>query len=158
MNAKNKKEKAPDRTIAKNRKARHDYAIETTFEAGIVLEGWEVKSMRAGRVQLKDSYVTFIKGEAWLIGVHISPLKTASTHIEPDPLRVRKLLLNQRELTKLSTAVQQKNYTIVALDLHWTRNRAKASIGLAKGKKAYDKRESLKKKDIQREQGRILKR
>lgn len=157
MNTKKKKAKSSERIIASNRKARHDYTIETTFEAGIALEGWEVKSLRAGRAQLKDSYVVFIKGEAWLTGVHISPLKTASTHIDPDPLRTRKLLLHHRELAKLSSAIQQKGYTALALNLHWTRNRAKAEIALGKGKKLHDKRDALKRKDIAREQHRVLK-
>lgn len=155
---KTKTKKKPERIIADNRKARHDYTIEETIEAGIVLEGWEVKSLRAGRAQLKESYVVLKDDEAWIIGMHISPLKNVSTHIEPDPTRTRKLLLHRRELAKLFTGVQQKGYTVVALNLHWTRNRVKADIALGKGKKSYDKRESIKRKDIQREAGRILKR
>lgn len=147
MNTKKKKAKDSERIIATNRKARHDYAIETTFEAGIILEGWEVKSLRAGRAQLKESYVTIIKGEAWLTGAHISPLQSASTHIDPDPIRARKLLLHQHELSKLIGSIQKKGYTAVALNLHWTRGRAKASIALGKGKKLHDKRDSLKRKD-----------
>lgn len=155
MNTKNKKK--TERIIADNRKARHDYTIEQTFEAGLVLEGWEVKSLREGRVQLKESYVVLKDGEAWIIGMHISPLKNVSTHYEPEPTRTRKLLLHRRELAKLFSHVQQKGYTVVALNLHWTGNRIKAEIALAKGKKSYDKRESIKKKDIQREIGRHLK-
>lgn len=153
-----KKEKNSEHIIALNRKAFHDYTIIERIEAGIILEGWEVKSLRAGRAQLKENYITLKDGEAWLMGVHISPLKNASTHITPDPTRTRKLLLHQRELAKLYSGVKQKGYTVVALNLHWTRNRVKVGIALAKGKKTYDKRESLKRKDIQREQRRILKR
>jgi SsrA-binding protein len=153
-----KKQKKSERMIADNRKARHDYAIDTRFEAGIALEGWEVKSLRAGRVQLKESYILLKKGEAWLIGAHISPLKHVASHIEPDPTRTRKLLLHQKELAKIFASVQQKGNSAVALNLHWTRNRVKVEVALGKGKKVYDKRETIKKKDIDREQGRILKR
>ncbi len=149
--------KMPDRLIAQNKKARHDYFIEQTFEAGLVLEGWEVKSMRDGRAQLRDSYVILKNGEAWLIGAHVSPLKTASTHINPEPTRTRKLLLQQKELEKLYGAVNQKGYTVVALDLHWQRHYAKALIGLAKGKKQHDKRETEKQREWQREKQRVLK-
>ncbi len=155
----NTKKKAQSaRIIADNRKSRHDYFIEQKFEAGLVLEGWEVKSLRDGRAQLKESYVVLKHGEAWLIGAHISPLLTASTHIDPDPVRSRKLLLNQRELDKLQSAVSRKGYTVVPVNLHWTRNRVKLEIGLAKGKQQHDKRESDKQRDWQREKGRILKR
>ena len=154
----NKKQKKTEHIIAENRKARHDYTIGERFEAGLVLEGWEIKSLRAGRAQLKESYVVLKDDEAWLIGVHISPLKNVSTHIEPDPTRTRKLLLHRRELAKLFAAVQQKGNTAVVLNFHWTRNRIKAEIALAKGKKSYDKRESIKRKDIERETGRLLKR
>lgn len=150
--------KKTERIIAENRKARHDYIIEERIEAGIALEGWEVKSLRAGRAQLKESYVVLKNGEAWIIGVHISPLKNVSTHIEPDPTRTRKLLLHRRELSKLFAGVQQKGYTAVILNFHWTRNRVKAEIALAKGKKSYDKRETLKRKDIERETQRLLRR
>ena len=153
-----KKRKKTERIIAENRKAYHDYTIEERIESGIALEGWEVKSLRAGRVQLKESYVILKKGEAWLIGAHISPLKNASTHIEPDPIRTRKLLLHHRELAKLFTAVQQKGYTVVALNLHWNKNHIKVDIALGKGKKTYDKRESMKRKAIERESERLLKR
>ena len=130
-----KKEKKPERIIADNRKARHDYTIGERFEAGIALEGWEVKSLRAGRAQLKESYVVLKNNEAWLIGVHISPLKNASTHIEPDATRTRKLLLHRRELAKLFTAVQQKGYTAVVLNFHWTRNSCQSRNRLGKRKK-----------------------
>jgi SsrA-binding protein len=141
--------------IAENRKARHDYHIEEQFEAGLVLEGWEVKSLRAGRAQLKESYVIIKRGEAWLVGAHISPLPTASTHITPDPVRSRKLLLHQRELNKLIGAVQRKGYTLVPLNLHWKKGNAKLEIALAKGKKLYDKRETEKRRDWERRKQQI---
>lgn len=150
--------KAENNFIAQNKKARHDYFIEQTFEAGLVLEGWEVKSCRAGRVQLKDSYIVLKKGEAWLIGVHISPLPTASTHINPQPERTRKLLLHQKELEKLFGAVTQKNFTAVPLDLHWKKQLIKATIALAKGKKQHDKRHAEKERDWQRQKQSLLKR
>lgn len=146
-----------ERIIATNKKARHDYHIEQCFEAGLVLEGWEVKSLRAGRIQLRDSYVVLKKGEAWLIGAHFSPLPTASTHITPDPQRSRKLLLSQRELSKLFASVNREGYTVVPLDLHWHKNRAKAQIALAKGKKTHDKRQTIKRREWEREKARILK-
>lgn len=153
-----KKDKKPaPRIIADNRKSRHDYFIEQKFEAGLSLEGWEVKSLRDGRAQLKESYVVIKHGEAWLIGAHISPLATASTHIKPDPLRSRKLLLNRRELDKLQAAVSRKGYTVVPLNLHWTRNRVKCEIALAKGKAQHDKRDSIKQRDWNREKARLLK-
>lgn len=136
--------------IAENRKARHDYHIEEQFEAGLVLEGWEVKSLRAGRAQISESYVTIKGGEAWLVGANISPLPTVSTHITPDPARNRKLLLHQRELNKLIGAVQRKGYTLVPLNLHWKKGTAKLEIALAKGKKLYDKRETEKRRDWER--------
>ncbi|GAB4358506.1 MAG: SsrA-binding protein SmpB [Gammaproteobacteria bacterium] len=144
-------------TIALNKKARHDFFIEERFEAGIALEGWEVKSLRAGRVQLKESYVLIKGGEAWLFGAHISPLATASTHIQPDPLRTRKLLLHRKELDTLIGAVERRGYTLVPLALYWKRGRAKLEIGLAKGKKQHDKRAVEKERDWQRERQRILK-
>lgn len=150
--------KQPDnRTIATNKKARHDYAIEETFEAGLMLEGWEVKSLRASRAQLKESYVILKDGAAWLIGAHFSPLQNCSTHITPDPVRTRKLLLHERELAKLVRAKEREGYTIVPLDLHWTRQHAKATIALAKGKKQHDKRETSKQRDWDRERHRMLK-
>ncbi len=147
----------PERMIAQNRKAWHDYHIEQKFEAGLALEGWEVKSLRAGRAQLQDSYVILKNGAAWLIGAHISPLNTVSTHIKADPQRTRKLLLHQRELDKLIGAVQQKGYTIIALDFHWHKSFVKLEIGLAKGKKLYDKRESEKRRDTDRELQKVMK-
>lgn len=144
-------------TIALNKKARHDFFIEERFEAGVALEGWEVKSLRAGRVQLKESYVLVKESEAWLFGAHVSPLATASTHISPDPLRTRKLLLHRKELDTLIGAVERKGYTLVPLALYWKRGRAKLEIGLAKGKKQHDKRAVEKERDWQREKQRILK-
>ncbi len=152
-----KKKTNPGSTIARNKKARHDYFIEERYEAGITLEGWEVKSLRDGRLQLKESYVVLRQGEAFLFGAHISPMPTASTHISPDPLRDRKLLLKRRELNGLIGAVEQKGYTLVPLAMYWKRGRAKLEIGLAKGKKQHDKRATSKERDWQREKRRILK-
>jgi len=157
MSKQSKKSKAPSRIIATNKKARHDYFIEVEFEAGVVLEGWEVKSIRANRVQLKESYVQVKNHEVWLIGCHISPLNTASTHVEPDPTRTRKLLLNYKEINKLTKGKEAQGFTIVPLDLHWHHNRVKAQIALAKGKKQYDKRETNKQRDWNRQKARILK-
>lgn len=147
----------PSPPVAVNKKARHDYFIEETFEAGLALEGWEVKSLRAGRAQLTESYVHVRNGEAWLLGAHITPLATASTHVDPDPTRTRKLLMHRRELDRLIGAVERKGYTLVPLDLHWSRGRAKLSLGLAKGKKQHDKRATLKERDWSRQKARILK-
>ena len=152
-----KETKAPERLIAQNRKAWHDYFIDEKFEAGLVLHGWEVKCLRAGRAQLKEGYVVIDRSEAWLIGAHFSPLSSTSTHIQANPTRARKLLLHQGELDKLIGAVDRKGYTLVPLDLHWTRGRAKLEIGLARGKKAYDKREDIKKRETDREMKRALK-
>jgi SsrA-binding protein len=149
--------KKPTSTIAVNRKARHDYFIEDRFEAGLALEGWEVKSLRSGKAQLTESYVHVRDGEAWLLGAHVTPLKTASTHIHPDPTRTRKLLLHRHELDRLVGAVERKGYTLVPLNLHWSRGRAKLEIGLAKGKKQHDKRATTKERDWQRQKARILK-
>jgi SsrA-binding protein len=154
---KQKKTGVTTATIAENRKARHDYFIEDDFEAGLVLEGWEVKSLRAGRVQLRESYVVIKGGEAWLLGAHITPLPTASTHIHPDPTRTRKLLLHRAELDKLIGAVERKGYALVPLNLHWSKGRAKLRVGLAKGKKQHDKRAVEKERDWQREKQRLLK-
>ncbi|MBK8163010.1 MAG: SsrA-binding protein SmpB [Gammaproteobacteria bacterium] len=154
---KKNKEASASSTIADNRRARHEYFIEEQHEAGLVLEGWEVKSMRAGRVQLQESYVLIKDGEAWLFGAHISPLATASTHIHPDATRTRKLLLHRRELDKLIGAVERKGYTLAPLALYWSRGRAKLKIGLAKGKKEFDKRAVEKERDWQREKQRIMK-
>lgn len=152
-----KNKNATPRVIATNKKARHDYLLETQFEAGLVLEGWEIKSIRDGRVQLKESYIMLRKSEAWLIGAHISPLQTASTHIDPDPLRSRKLLLNRREINRLFVAKDREGYTIVPLDLHWSSNRVKIQIATAKGKKQHDKRAAEKDRDWQREKDRLMK-
>lgn len=148
---------AASRAIALNKKARHDYFIEERFEAGLALEGWEVKSLRAGRAQVTESYVHLRDGEAWLLGAHITPLNTASTHVHADPTRTRKLLLHRHELDRLVGAVERKGFTLVPLDLHWKRGRAKIEIGLAKGKKQHDKRETKKARDWQRQKARILK-
>lgn len=144
-------------TIALNKAARHEYFIEERFEAGLSLEGWEVKSLRAGRIQLKESYVLIKDGEAWLFGAHISPLPTASTHIHPDPLRSRKLLLHKDELNTLIGAVERKGYALIPLAMYWKRGRAKLEIGLAKGKKAHDKRATEKERDWNRDKARLLK-
>ena len=145
-------------SIVENRKAFHDYFVEERFEAGLVLEGWEVKSIRAGRVQLKEAYVTLMGAEPFVIGMHVSPLPTASTHVHPDPTRSRKLLLNGEEIRKLIGKVEQRGYTLVPIDLHYTKGRVKISIGLAKGKKQHDKREVEKERDWQREQQQLLRR
>ena len=156
MNKKKEKAAALGK-IALNKKARHDYFIEDTFEAGLALEGWEVKSLRAGRGQLTESYVHLRNSEAWLLGAHISPLNTASTHIKPDPTRTRKLLMHRLELDRLVGAVERKGYTLVPLNLHWCKGRVKLDIGLAKGKKQHDKRASEKDRDWQRQKAQIMK-
>ena len=143
--------------IAQNRKAWHDYFIEQKFEAGLVLTGWEVKSLRAGRGQLKEGYVAIENSEAWLVGVHISPLTTASTHVQANPTRKRKLLLHAEELDKLIGATERKGYTLVPLRLYWQRGHAKLEIGLAKGKQAHDKRADIKKRETDLEMRRALK-
>ncbi len=143
-------------SIADNKKAFHDYFIEERYEAGLVLEGWEVKAIRAGRTQLKEAYVVLKGEEVWVIGMHVSPLATASTHIKPDPTRSRKLLLKADEIRKLIGAVERAGYTLVPLNLHFTRGRIKLEIGLAKGKKQYDKRETEKKRDWEREKARLM--
>jgi SsrA-binding protein len=145
-------------SIVENKKAFHDYFIEERYEAGLVLEGWEVKAIRAGRVNLKEAYVVLNKAEPFVIGMHISALPEASTHIKPDPTRSRKLLLNAEEIRKLIGKVEVRGYTLVPLDLHYTKGRVKLAIGLAKGKKQYDKRETEKERDWQREQQRLLRR
>jgi SsrA-binding protein len=143
-------------SIVENKKAFHDYFIEERIEAGLVLEGWEVKAIRAGRVQLKEAYVIVKNGEVWLLGCHISPLSTASTHTKHDPVRTRKLLLHEREIAKLIGKVERAGYALVPLDLHFSKGRIKLTIGLAKGKKQYDKRESEKQRDWGREKARVL--
>ncbi len=144
-------------SITDNKKAFHDYFIEERFETGIALEGWEVKSIRAGRVHLREAYVIIKSGELFLFGSHISPLSTASTHINPDPIRNRKLLMHASEISKLIGKVEQAGYTLIPLNLHFSKGRIKCEIGLAKGKKQYDKRENEKTRDWQREQQQIMK-
>jgi SsrA-binding protein len=143
-------------SIVQNKKAFHDYFIEERFEAGVVLEGWEVKSIRAGRAQLKEAYVVVKGAELFLIGAHISPLPSTSTHVNADPVRTRKLLFHSAEIAKLVGKVERAGYTLVPLDLHYTRGRIKLSVGLAKGKKQHDKRAVMKDRDWQREQQRLL--
>jgi len=144
-------------TIVENRKAQHDYFIEERYEAGIALEGWEVKAIRAGRAQLKEAYVIVRNEELFLIGAHISALPAASTHVQPDPVRTRKLLLHAEEIRRLIGKVDRAGYTLVPLDLHYVRGRVKLNIGLAKGKKQHDKRAAEKEKEWKREQQRLLK-
>ncbi len=143
--------------ISENRKAGFDYFIEERLEAGIVLEGWEVKAIRAGRVQIQEAYVIVRGAELFLIGAHITPLLAASTHVKPDPVRTRKLLMHEREIAELIGKVERAGYSLVPLDLHYTRGRVKLALGLAKGKRQFDKRETEKGKDWQREKARILK-
>lgn len=145
-------------TIALNKKAKHDYFIEERYEAGIVLQGWEVKSLREKRVQIGESYVTIKDGEAYLFGSHITPLTTASTHVQTDPTRTRKLLLHRRELSKLIGLVERKGYTLVPTALYWKKGMAKLEIGLARGKKLHDKRADERDRDWQREKERLFKR
>jgi SsrA-binding protein len=144
-------------TIALNREAKHEYFIEERFEAGMVLQGWEVKSLRAGRLNLKDSYVLVKGGELWLLGAHISPLPTASTHINPDPTRTRKLLMHKEEINRLIGSVERKGFTVVPLAMYWKQGRAKVEIALVKGKQEHDKRATLKEREWQRDKARILK-
>jgi SsrA-binding protein len=143
-------------SITQNKKAFHDYFIEEKYEAGIALEGWEVKAIRDNRVNIKESYVIIQKGEIYLLGCHINPLGTVSTHINPDNIRTRKLLLNRSEIDKLIGKVERAGYTLVPIDMHFLKGRIKVQIGLAKGKKQYDKRQAEKERDWQREKERIL--
>jgi len=143
-------------SIVQNKKAFHDYFIEQRLEAGVALEGWEVKAIRAGRAQIKEAYVIVSNGELYLLGCHITPLPTASTHIHPDPTRTRKLLLHAEEISRLIGSVERAGYTLVPLDLHYVRGRIKLEIGLAKGKKQHDKRATEKDREWQREQQRVL--
>jgi SsrA-binding protein len=151
-----KKESGPA-SIAQNKKARFDYFIEDRIEAGLALQGWEVKSMRAGKAQLTDSFVIFRDGEAWLLGSHVAPLNTVSTHVVAEPKRTRKLLMNRREIDRLIGLVERKGYTLIALELYWSKNRVKVAVGLAKGKKQHDKRSTEKDRDWQRDKSRALK-
>ena len=144
-------------TIALNKKARHEYFIEDRHEAGISLEGWEVKSLRAGKINITEAYVTVKAGEAFLFGATITPLPTASTHIKPDPMRTRKLLLHREELNRLIGLVERKGFTLVPTAMYWKRGRAKLEVGVAKGKKLHDKRADSKERDWQREKQRIFK-
>ncbi|OHX13171.1 SsrA-binding protein SmpB [Chromobacterium sphagni] len=144
-------------SIIQNRKAFHDYFIEEELEAGLVLEGWEVKAIRAGRVQLKESYVDWKNGAFWLIGCHITPLQSASTHVKPDPVRPRKLLLSQEQINRFIGKVERAGYTMMALDLHYSKGNVKANVGLAKGKKLHDKRDTEKDREWQREKQRVMK-
>lgn len=149
--------KQSDSTIVLNRKAGFDYFIENQFEAGLVLEGWEVKSLRAGKINISDAHVIMKNNEAFLLGAQINPLMTASTHTIPDPTRTRKLLLNKKELNQLIGSVERQGYTIVPLSLYWKKNKIKIKIALAKGKKEHDKRDSIKDRDWQRDRSRIMK-
>jgi SsrA-binding protein len=155
--SKKKAKKPVGNMIAVNRRARHDFFIEDTYEAGLALEGWEAKSLREGRAQLTEAYVNLRNNEAWLIGAHFSPLKTTASHIKADPTRSRKLLMHRQEIDRLTGAVERKGFTLVPLDLHWHKGRAKLNIGLAKGKKQHDKRATDKDRDWQRQKERILK-
>lgn len=144
-------------SIVENRKAFHDYFIEERLEAGLVLEGWEVKAIRAGRAQLKEAYVILQGEQVFLIGAHISPLLSASTHVKPDPVRTRKLLLHGEEIRRLIGKVERAGYALVPLDLHYTKGRIKLAVGLARGKKQFDKREAEKERDWKKEQNQLLK-
>lgn len=144
-------------SIVDNRKAFHDYFIEERFEAGLVLEGWEVKAIRAGRAHLKEAYVIVQGAALFLLGAHITPLNSASTHVHPDPTRTRKLLMHGAEIAKLIGKVERAGYTLVPLDLHYSRGRIKLAIGLARGKKQYDKRATEKEREWQRERQRLIK-
>ena len=155
-----KKQKSPGKpstTIALNKRARFDYFIEDKIEAGIALQGWEVKSLREGRVQLPESYVFIKNGEAFISGMTITPLSTAATYTNPEPTRIRKLLLHRKEIDKLVGAVDRKGYTLIALAMYWSRGKAKLEIGLGKGKKDYDKRATEKDRDWKKQKQRILK-
>ncbi|MFO1372241.1 MAG: SsrA-binding protein SmpB [Candidatus Competibacteraceae bacterium] len=151
-----KKPTPTNNQIAGNKKAYHDYFIEEHHEAGLALQGWEVKSLRAGHAHLKESYVLLRDGEAFLFGCHISPLNSASTHVETDPTRTRKLLLHKEEISRLIGAAERKGYALIPLALYWKRNRAKLDIGLARGKKEYDKRAVEKDRDWQRDKQRLM--
>lgn len=150
-------ENSSKKTMALNRKAHHDYFFEQRFEAGIALQGWEVKSIRAGKAQITDSYVLIKRGEAWLINTNITPLLSASTHVKTEPARSRKLLFHKKEITTLLGLTERRGYTLIPLALYWKQNKLKIEVGLAKGKKSYDKREAEKDKDWQREKQRLFK-
>lgn len=144
-------------SIIENRKAFHDFLIEERFEAGLVLQGWEVKAIRGGRAQLKESYVVILEGELWLLGMHISPLHSASTHVLPNSTRTRKLLLKAEEISKLIGKVEQRGYALVPINLHYKNGRIKLEFGLGKGKKLHDKRDAAQEKDWAREKERLMK-
>jgi SsrA-binding protein len=154
---KKKPAKSSDNTIAKNKSARFEFFIEETLEVGIELQGWEVKSLREKKLQLNESYVFTKNGELWLSGAHIAPLQSASTHVNPEPTRVRKLLAHRLEIDRITGQVERKGYTLIALNAYWSRGRAKLSIGLAKGKKLHDKRATEKERDWSRDKARIMK-
>jgi SsrA-binding protein len=156
MSANKQNKKEPERLIAANKRARYEYFIEDSYEAGLMLEGWEVKSLRDGRAQITEAYVIIKKEEAWLIGAHFIPLKQTCTHVFADATRTRKLLMNRKELSVLVGKVERAGYTLIPLDLHWTDGRAKLQVGLAKGKKNHDKRDTIKERDWAREQGRVM--
>ncbi|QID17964.1 SsrA-binding protein SmpB [Nitrogeniibacter mangrovi] len=143
-------------SIIDNRKAFHDYFIEEKIEAGLVLEGWEIKAIRAGRVNIKESHVLIRNGELFILGMHLTPLQSASTHVNPDPVRTRKLLMHAQQIDRLIGQVERAGYTLVPLDLHYSKGRVKATIGLARGKKQHDKREVAKKRDWEREKARLM--
>ena len=143
-------------SIANNKKAFHDYFIEDQYEAGVVLEGWEVKAIREGKVNIKEAYVVIQRGEIYIIGCHVTALGSASTHVRPDATRTRKLLLHSAQIAKLIGQVERAGYTLVPLDMHYSKGRIKIQIGLAKGKKQYDKRETEKQRDWEREKGRLV--
>lgn len=143
-------------SIVNNKKAFHEYFIEEKFEAGVVLEGWEVKAIRAGRANVKEAYIVIRGGEVFIFGMHITPMPTASTHVNPDPVRTRKLLLHAKQISKLIGQVERAGYTLVPIDLHFTRGRIKIEVGLAKGKKQHDKRETEKERDWNREKQRLM--
>jgi SsrA-binding protein len=154
----NAKPKTEPRVIAENRRARFDYFIEERYEAGLSLQGWEVKALRAGKANITEAYVYLRDGEVYLLGAHITPLNTTSTHVHADPVRTRKLLLNAHEIAHLIGSVERKGYTIVPLELYWQRGKAKLRIGLAKGKKQHDKRATEKDRDWSRDKARLLRR
>lgn len=157
MNTQKNSKKQTNATIVVNRKARHDYFIEDHYEAGIALDGWEVKSLRAGRVQIIDSYIIHKQGELWLLGAIISPLPTVSTHITPDAQKTRKLLMHRHEINRLKGLIDRQGYALVPLSLYWCKGRVKVDVGLSKGKKQFDKRASLKERDWERQKQRIMK-
>ena len=154
----NDKNNTKSKTIALNKRARFEYFIEERFEAGISLEGWEVKALRAGRVQFADSYVLLKDNEAFLFGCQINPLSTVSTHVVPDPVRTRKLLMHRREIDRLTGAVDRKGFTIIPTAMYWSRGKVKVEVGMARGKRQHDKRKSEKDRDWERQKGRIMKR